>query len=267
MILAEYDSPIDKDRQQARVLPNLFIPGVMRAGTSMMFDALQHHPEIATGSQKEYAHFDFGMDQGKTHLDYGRNFPSMEILSRGIRYVVEATPSYIYRREAMHRIHAFDPDAHLIIMLRDPVERAISHFKWLKRFHGGVFPDEDLSRFRKVVNPLDRATYEHDIVARSMCDTQVGRVIDLFKNVLIIDHEEFMRLPLKTMEAVCAFLGMEWGGYWDVPNYGAEKEKLDRFDVSDEDRAWLKSRLTGSAQRLFRDVLPDFKPKWRGDYE
>lgn len=261
----EVEDPFDGEKQ-ARVLPNLFIPGAMRSGTTMMFDALQHHPLITTGSMKEFFYFDFGIDSGLGNMSYAKEFPSIEILQKGVKYVMEGTPSYIYHEKAMQRIYEFDPNVHVIVMLRDPVDRAISHFQWLKRFHETLFPDENLSRFRGI----DRSsgyTYDHDIVARSMYDVQIERFVGLFGNLYFVEHERFMEDMDSTMNEVCEFLGVEWkSAYWAPPPYKDEKAKLVAHHVNEDDRNWLKEVLTPSAKRLFTEVIPDFNPTWRGKY-
>src|SRR5581483_11570747 len=112
-------------------IPDFFIVGAPKAGTSALFVHLGEHPEICVSSNKE-PHF-FGRDQHllgherRTLEEYLALFGEAEAAVR----VGEASTNYLYSRTAADEIKAFSPDASIIVMLRDPV--AVMH-----AYHGSM---------------------------------------------------------------------------------------------------------------------------------
>lgn len=113
--------------------PNLFIVGAAKCGTTSVYRYLNSHPAIFMSARKEPHHF--------SRL---RTIPELQPLLRqvlddeaylnlfaGARDEIwrgEASTSYLWDSGACERIEAFAPEARIIILLRDPVERALSHY-------------------------------------------------------------------------------------------------------------------------------------------
>ncbi len=110
-------------------LPTFLIAGAMRCGTTSLNAYLREHPKISVGQPKEVHFFDQNYERGVDW--YLQHFPdSDESLAVG-----EATPAYLYFPEVAERIATTLPDVRILILLRDPVERAHSHF-WHNRSVG-----------------------------------------------------------------------------------------------------------------------------------
>lgn len=123
-------------------LPNFFIIGAAKSGTSSLYMYLKQHPEIYMSPVKEPHFFSFD-DESKmtngpgdpiykaiTDLDeYQRLFDGV----RDEKAIGEASTSYLYRPEAPKRIHTMLPNAKLIAILRDPAERAFSAYMHVVR--------------------------------------------------------------------------------------------------------------------------------------
>ena len=112
----------------ARV-PNLFIVGAPRCGTTAMFRLLAQHPDIAVSSKKEPYYFctDFH-EESDGHAGRPMRFPvrtEAQYLAlfgdRSRAVVAEGTTAYLYSAVAASRIHAFNADARILVMVRDPV--------------------------------------------------------------------------------------------------------------------------------------------------
>jgi hypothetical protein len=109
-----------------RPLPNAVIIGAMKCGTTTLNAWLRHHPDVVFSAVKEVHFFDNNYNRGLGW--YRTYFPLLESLS-GARCVLEATPAYIQRApKVAERMYQHLPEARLILMLRDPVKRAISHY-------------------------------------------------------------------------------------------------------------------------------------------
>ena len=111
------------------VLPNFIIIGAPRAGTTALTRYLSAHPQILMSARKELHFFDSHYERG---LDwYARQFA----VGVGKLAVGEATPTYMYKEEAIARMARALPEAKLVAILREPVDRAYSHY-WLIRARG-----------------------------------------------------------------------------------------------------------------------------------
>ena len=108
-------------------LVNFVVVGVQKAGTTALFDYLQDDPAYGLPDVKEVHFFDdetidwSAPDYGPYHARFDWSDPT---LIRG-----EATPIYIYWPRSLERLAAYNPAAKIILMLRDPVERAWSHWR------------------------------------------------------------------------------------------------------------------------------------------
>lgn len=110
-------------------LPTFLIVGAPRAGTTTLAAYFAAHPEVWVSTPKELHFFTLRFDRGRDW--YERQFPGEgAAVQRG-----EATPSYMMSPLAVQRMKELVPDARLIISLRDPVDRAYSHY-WFNRWRG-----------------------------------------------------------------------------------------------------------------------------------
>lgn len=113
-------------------LPDFLILGAAKAGTTSLFYYLSQHPNISTPIRKKEVHyFDLNYNRG---IDWYRNhFPQSNkriIGAAGVRNICfEASPSYMIYPPALERIKKDLPSVKLIVLLRDPVERAYSHYR------------------------------------------------------------------------------------------------------------------------------------------
>ena len=111
-------------------LPNLLIAGVPKAGTSSLFSYLGQHPDVCTATTKEVRYFAPLMEQGGT-LPPPATFARYFAHCGEQRYALEATPSYCYGGERVLRaIDETLPDPRIIIILRDPVDRLVSAYRF-----------------------------------------------------------------------------------------------------------------------------------------
>jgi hypothetical protein len=107
-------------------LVSFLVAGAQKGGTTALFDYLGAYPDIALPDEKELHFFD-DEDRDWDHPaydDYHARFPEV-----GGRPAGEATPIYLYWPRSLERIRAYNPAMKLILALRDPVERAWSHWR------------------------------------------------------------------------------------------------------------------------------------------
>jgi hypothetical protein len=195
-------------------LPNYVIVGAMKSGTTSLAEYLGAHPQAYTVPQKELYFFERNdlWDQGVEW--YAEQFAgaAQEIA------VGEASPSYMYFRKSAGRMAEAIPDAKLIAILRDPVQRALSHYMhW--RFH---MAREDRSFAQAIEDELatgptpvaeDRGAGDVDFnyVGRGVYLPQLENICSHFprESLLVLLLEDLERAPAETFAQVCRFLGLD----------------------------------------------------------
>jgi hypothetical protein len=197
--------PLYRATAPLRPFPNAVIIGGMKCGTTSLNAWLREHPGVAFSSQKEIHFFDKHFERG-THW-YKTHFPLWERLS-GATCTLEATPSYLYRAaQVAPRMHALIPNAKLIVMLRNPVNRAISHYGHACRNHRETRPPEVALMSDFTSNGQRPNHYK----SRGFYAKQLAHFLDLYPrtNILIIKSEEFFDNPSTTYQQVLNFLNLE----------------------------------------------------------
>lgn len=184
-------------------LPTYIIAGAMRCGTTALNSYLRDHPEVAVSSTKEVHFFDEKWDRG---LDwYREQFPG----SAGAVAIGEATPNYVFRPFALDRIRDTLRDVKLIVMLRNPTDRAYSHY-WHDRTRGktdGEFAD--VVGRELAGEDIGPAAY----VDRGRYRWQIEEVLARFpRSALHVAAFEDMRMdPGRVYGDICAFIGVDAG--------------------------------------------------------
>lgn len=202
------------------VKPNFFIVGAAKSGTSSLDKYLGQHPDVYIPPKKE-AHFYSIPDFPATFLgpgDDGMNQYTIRDQSvynalfddvAGEKAIGESSVFYLYYPGTAQRIYDELPDAKIIIMLRNPVDRAFSAYMHLirdEREH--VSFEESLANEEKhKQNHFEPMWYYREL---GLYSEQVKRYVDLFgqKQVKVIIFEEFARNPVKGVQEVARFLGV-----------------------------------------------------------
>jgi len=127
-----------------RILPSYLVVGAMKGGTSALYEYLVRHPLVGRSTNEEVHYFSLNFTKGTAW--YQGHFPTVarQAYVRG-RYggdliTGESTPYYMFHPHALHRIASLLPKAKLIVLLRNPVDRAYSHFNHARQM--GVEPIE-----------------------------------------------------------------------------------------------------------------------------
>jgi hypothetical protein len=108
---------------------NLFVIGVNKAGTSWLYHLLNQHPAVFMSEVKELYFFD-DHDRGPADIsDYHEHFP----FEADYRYFGDATPMYYRTPSAADAIYRYNPDAKLLAIVRDPIQRLLSQYRYHKQ--------------------------------------------------------------------------------------------------------------------------------------
>jgi hypothetical protein len=199
-----------------RPLPDFLVIGAQKAGTTALYAYLRQHPGITGPSWKEVSFFDRHYARGEAW--YRGNFPN-SLRARGL--VGEASPSYLFHPLAPERVAALVPDAKLIALVRNPVDRAYSHYQ-----HEVALGREPLSfedalaaegerlrgeeeRLRSDPSYFSHAWWNYTYRARGLYADQLERWLALFppEQLLVLPSEELGADPEAGYAQVLAFLG------------------------------------------------------------
>src|SRR5215218_568230 len=109
-------------------LPDYLVIGAQRAGTTTFYALLRMHPLIDRAQRKELHFFDRDYEKGEAY--YRSLFPPRTTINGRPTITGEATPYYLYHPLVAQRAHALVPHAKLFVLLRNPVDRAYSHWRF-----------------------------------------------------------------------------------------------------------------------------------------
>ncbi|HVT68703.1 MAG TPA: sulfotransferase [Trebonia sp.] len=221
-------------------LPDFLVAGVPKAGTTALHAALSAHPGLYLSPIKEPKFF---LTDGPppTRGGPGDALTYREHVWQRDRYEAlfdaapagtlrgEATPLYLYDDGAMRRIRALVPGARLIVVVRDPVERA--HSNWTHLWSAGLEPVGDFVRAcaeeeRRIA--AGWASFWH-YTGLGRYGEQLARAFTLFprEQVLVLRYRRLIDEPAATLDRICGFLGVAPGLLTEIPreNVTAQPER------------------------------------------
>ncbi len=211
-------------------LPDFFIAGVPKAGTTALYAALVRHPQLFLPAVKEPKFFltdgppprQGGPGDIQTYGEHVWRRAEYEALfdpaPPGTRRG-EATPFYLYGDGAPERIARLVPDAKLVVLLRDPVDRA--HSNWAHLWAAGLEPESDFVA-ACLAEPRRKAAGWADFwhyIGQGLYGRQLTHLYTLFprEQVLVLRYRDLRDRPAATLDEVCLFLGVRAGLLREVP--------------------------------------------------
>ncbi len=244
--------------QRFRLLPHFLIIGAQRAGTTSLYRYLVAHPAVGPVVLTKGAHY-FDTNYEKGIGWYRSHFPSRwygRLVERrtGTRFITgEGSPYYVFHPLAPQRIAETLPDVKLILLLRNPVERAYSHHQHEVARGFEQLPFEEAleaeperlageeERIRQDPRYRSFSHQHHSYLARGRYLEQILRYRALFPpdQLLILVMEEFFADPERGYARVLDFLGLPPWRPPRFPRYNAR-----RYDEMDPTiRRWLEERF------------------------
>lgn len=233
-------------------LVSFLIAGVQKGGTTALFDYLGDYPDVALADEKELHFFD---DEAQDWAvpDYGAYHARLP--KPAGRPCGEATPIYVYWPQSLERIAAYNPAMKLILVLRDPVARAWSH--WRMEFARGVETHPFAWCVREGRQRLfDAEPWGHhrefSYVERGFYGEQSERLLALFPRdqLLFLRSEDLRADPTASLAQVRAFLGLP-----PAPAPAAREVHVGRdmaypSELTADDDDYLRNVYAADAERL-----------------
>lgn len=194
---------------------DFLIAGSQKGGTTALDSYLRSHPEVCMATRKE-AHFfdneeyfhDDKPDYAEYHSLFKPKWPH--------KIVGEATPVYMYWKSAPGRIWQYNPHMKIIVILRNPIERAYSQWNMQRERNKDSLP------FWEAVHAEPQRSIEfkpyqqrlHSYVDRGFYVEQLQRLWNYFpkQQTLIMINEDLRSNPKEALDKVCEFLGIRHFG-------------------------------------------------------
>jgi hypothetical protein len=192
-------------------LVDFIVCGTQKGGTTALDACLREHPEICMARKKEVHFFDNEDFFRKNRPDYARYHAAFDPCAPH-KIVGEATPSYMYWRDAPRRIWEYNAQMKMIVLLRNPIERAYSHWNMQrqKQLEPLSFWDALHREQERCRSSLPYQNRRYSYVDRGFYLEQLRRLWEFFQKdqILILKNEDLRHDPRETMRKVCAFLGV-----------------------------------------------------------
>jgi hypothetical protein len=217
-------------------LPNFIIVGECKCGTTSLFDDLIQHPDISgpTGNgediltndnqilgQKEVRFFDKFYNKG---LNWYENcFPNNKITG-------EASPTYLFHQEAIYRIHKdLGNDTKIIVMLRDPTERLVSHYSHIKTISKEFAENyPTFEYYWKYHTEEDSSIIKEGIYAISL-----SKLLSMFDNVEIVKSELFFSNQSEICNIIFRSLGLNTFNIENRHLRKTEEQHIDKYIINE----------------------------------
>jgi hypothetical protein len=283
-------------------LPNFFIVGAAKSGTTSLYEYLKLHPEVYMAPIKETHHFSTDIDNTKFRPNYARSlnkdlskflesdmeggifhafvkewnaYSQLFRKVNGEKAIGEVTNSYLYSHEAAKNIIKKFPQAKIVMMLRNPVDRAFSHY--LMDLRIGYETEDFMTALKKDMarNPKGWGISNLYVEVGMYCE-QVKRYIETFpesqRRIYIFD--DFVKNTEATMKDLFRFVGVSERTDIDFskkynPSFIPKNKIIVKLNNMKQAKDWLKSLLPKSVKSKFKNTfytdkdLPKIKPEER----
>jgi hypothetical protein len=210
-----------------RLLPSYLIVGAQKGGTSALYEYLVRHPLVGRSTNEEVQYFSLNYARGTAW--YRGHFPTVAraALVRG-RYgrelvTGESSPYYLFHPHALERVRELLPDARLIVVLRNPVDRAYSQYNHscqigvepLETFEAGLAAEParlegELEKMAAEPFYNSFSHYNHSYLARGLYVEQLERLYRVFeeRQILLETAEDLSMHTDAVYARTLEFLGL-----------------------------------------------------------
>lgn len=260
--------------QELRRLPDFLIIGTQRGGTTSLYRYLSQHPQVCAPLGKELQYFT--LNWHRSCRWYRAHFPKSGIrdgVERGSTQTFEASPYYLFHPHAPARAAGVVPQARLVALLRDPVERAYSHFLHNVRygyealsFEAAIDAEEERigEETRRMFEDPCYVSHDHQhfsYVARGRYASQVRRWQEHYppSRLLILTTENLCQRPGETFSTLLRFLELK---EWHPPSFPQHTQRtLAESQMKPEMRTKLAKIFDGPNREL-RELIGQELSGW-----
>jgi hypothetical protein len=209
------------------VLPNFIIVGAAKSGTTSLSSYLEAHPDVYMSPVKEPFFFSFVDEEPdfRGPYDSGLNehivtkLDEYEELFDGVKnesMMGECSNSYLYLSKSAERIYEYIPDCKILIVLRNPIDRAYSHYSQHRMLGHEPLSFESALQ-SEVQRQRDNWRWHYQYTAQGMYFAQVKEYFDVFgrEQVCVCLFDDLKEDVLIFVQDICDFLGVDSAFYQD----------------------------------------------------
>jgi len=247
-------------------MPDFIIIGAQRCGTTSLYNYLMEHPNVVPAFRKEVHFFDNHFSKGITWYRSHFPFAIHKHYAKRIRHqdfiTGEATPYYIFHPHAPQRVLETVPRVKLIVLLRNPVDRAYSHYHHEVKMGGETLSFEDAIEREQEKLPVEMAkmledknynSFDHQkysYLSRGIYVDQLENWTSFFhrEQILVLKSEDFFNDPATTLEQVIEFLSLP---NWKLSNEYKEYNRAHYPEMDAATRERLSDYFEPHNQRLY----------------
>jgi hypothetical protein len=267
--------PLERAGLRHGVLPDFLVIGAMKAGTTMFYEWLVTHPNVLPAAVKEVHFFDSHFPEAqpwyRAHLPTARQYRRRAKRLGGRVVTGEASPTYLFHPLAPRRVRWVVPQVKLIVLLRDPVNRAYSHYQTGIRHDWEALSfeaalDREEQRLDGQIDALLMDERHHRSFPRYRWSYQaMGRYAEQLEawfahfpreQFLFVDNKDFDRDPDAVYRRVYDFL--------DIPYHPLPEKKrrvVGRYDPMDPKTRQRLEQYFAPHNRRLADLL-DLELEW-----
>jgi hypothetical protein len=231
--------------------------GAQKCGTTSLFEYLSQNPAVTAPVTKELHYFDQHFCKGLKWYRAQWPLPA----SDSSRQLGEATPMYMFHPHAMRRIRSLAPQCRLIVLLRNPVDRAYSHFQHSvalshenRVLEEAIFSEEprlsqERDRMLRDENYFSKYYQRFSYLARGRYFEQLQYVLNFFpkEQLFVICSEELFAGPGPVLRELCGFLDLPYLQGLRLKHYYGRSY----LPLADETRSKLQEYFVEHNERLF----------------
>lgn len=262
--------------RRARLVPGFLVIGAQKAGTTSIYRFLESHPRILGAEKKEIHFFDtsayrHGMRWYLSHFPSASQAAQHRAGAGGEPLTGEASPYYLFYPHAPRRVAEAFPDIRLLVVLRDPVERAWSHYQHSVRYGREKlsFSEAVEREDERVKADLERMERDEDFYSskciqftyrhRGMYLEQLRRWWSVFGEsaILVLKSEDLFGGHEPTFRQLGEFLGLD----------GLSAEDFPRRNVAPQAPSSLRLRRESGNEHVVAAVKPSLRRFFEGPDE
>lgn len=209
---------------------NLFIVGAMKAGTTTFVDLLYNHPDIYMSPVKEPHYFinslpkqlyepsrffnlnnylekkfpePLHITKVETEKQYNKIFSAHD----NQKYLGEASTTYLYAKESPKLIYDYNPNAKIVVLIRDPLKRSFSHYKMMVGQSREIRSFEDV--IKEEIDLYNKGKLSpFSYVGMSLYKTKIDAYKSYFEDILVMQFEDLVNMKEATLKTFSNFLNI-----------------------------------------------------------
>ena len=222
----------------SRVLPDFIIIGTVRSGSTSLYYNICEHPSVLEAAYDEIGYFDSNYHLGENW--YRSMFPTQKIMNKiredtGYSITGEDTPFYFWKKEVAERILSDMPETKLIVILRNPVDRAYSNYNLAVRENNEKLTFEEA--IGEEIEFLSKNSFRETVdrfrsyLTKGMYVYQIKPWLDVFsrEQLHFLSTEQMKNEPCETLDLVFKFLSIP---SYDIKNL--QERKLANYKQMNE---------------------------------